>query len=323
MNEKDSVSDLLKIQYPILQGGMLWLATAELAAAVCNAGGLGIISPMAAMARHGDPVKNLRDQLRKARELTARPLAVNIPLDLQACGLLIDLLLQERVEIVVTAAGDPRLYTELLQGEGRRVIHVVNSVRQAQLAESCGVDAVIAAGWEAGGHVGFNELPLFSLIPQVVDALSKPVIAAGGIVDARGVAAALCLGAEGVQMGTRFIAAKESVAHPDYIKAILEAEENDTVITCRKLLPTRSLRTEFSRRLLELEEGGASAEQIREFLGYSRARTGQLEGNLANGEAYCGASAGLIKEVLPAAMIIGRIVEEYPKILKKIEFAMG
>jgi enoyl-[acyl-carrier protein] reductase II len=278
---------------------------------------------MAGMARHGDPVKNFRDQLRKARELTSKPFGVNIPLDLQACGLLINLILEEKVEIVVTAAGDPRLYTELLHAEGAKVIHVVNSFRRAQLAESCGVDAIIAAGWEAGGHIGFNELPLFSLIPQVVDALSKPVIAAGGIVDARGVAAALCLGAEGVQMGTRFIAVEESIAHPDYIKAILEAKESDTVITCRKLLPARSLRTEFSRRLLELEEGGASAEQIREFLGYSRARTGQLEGNLANGEAHCGASAGLIKEVLPAALVIGRIVEEYPNILKKIESAMG
>jgi enoyl-[acyl-carrier protein] reductase II len=185
------------------------------------------------------------------------------------------------------------------------------------------VDAIIAAGWEAAGHIGFNEVPLFSLIPQVVDAVSKPVIAAGGIVDTRGVAAAFSLGAEGVQMGTRFIAVEESVAHPNYIRAILEAKDTDTVITSRKLLPTRSLRTEFSRRLLELEEAGASAEEIREFLGYSRARTGQLEGDLVNGEAYCGSSAGLIKEVLPAALIIRRMVEEYPKIVKKIESAMG
>jgi enoyl-[acyl-carrier protein] reductase II len=321
--QRSRISDLLGIRFPILQGGMLWLATAELAAAVSNAGGLGIISPMAGMARHGDPVKNLRDQIRKTKELTSKPFGVNIPLDLQACGLLINLVLEEKVQIIVTAAGDPRLYTDLLHAEGAKVIHVVNSVRRGQLAESCGVDAVIAAGWEAGGHIGFNELPLFSLIPQVVDALSKPIIAAGGIVDARGVTAALCLGAEGVQMGTRFIAVEESIAHCNYIKAILEAKESDTVVTCRKLLPARSLRTEFSRRLLELEDGGASAEQIREFLGYSRARTGQLEGNLANGEAYCGASAGLIKEVLPAALVIGRIVEEYPKILKRIQSAMG
>lgn len=317
------VCDLFGIQYPILQGGMLWLATAELAVAVSNAGGLGIISPMAGMARRGDSVKNLQEQIRKARGLTSKLFGVNIPLDLQPGGLLIDLVLKEKVEIVVTAAGNPGLYTELLQREGIKVIHVVSSVRQAQLAESCAVDAIIAAGWEAAGHIGFNEVPLFSLIPQVVDAVSKPVIAAGGIVDARGVAAAFSLGAEGVQMGTRFIAVEESVAHPNYIRAILEAKDTDTVITSRKLLPTRSLRTEFSRRLLELEEAGASAEEIREFLGYSRARTGQLEGDLANGEAYCGSSAGLIKEVLPAALIIRRMVEEYPKIVKKIESAMG
>lgn len=317
------VCDLFGIQYPILQGGMLWLATAELAAAVSNAGGLGIISPMAAMARRGDSVKNLQEQIRKARELTSKPFGVNIPLDLQPCGLLIDLVLKEKVNIVVTAAGNPAQYTELLRLEGIKVIHVVSSVRQAQLAESCKVDAIIAAGWEAAGHIGFNEVPLFSLIPHVVDAVSRPVIAAGGIIDARGVAAALSLGAEAVQMGTRFVAVEESIAHPDYIRAILEAKDTDTVITCRKLLPTRSLRTEFSRRLLQLEEAGASAEEIREFLGYSRARTGQLEGDLVNGEAYCGSSVGLIKEILPAALVIRRIVEEYPKIVKKIESAMG
>jgi enoyl-[acyl-carrier protein] reductase II len=317
------VSDLLGIQYPILQGGMLWLATAELAAAVSNAGGLGIISPMAGMARRGDAVKNLCEQIGKAKGLTSKPFGVNIPLDLHSCGLFIDLALTEKVEIVVTAAGNPGLYTDLLHAEGKKVIHVVSSVRQAQTAESCGVDAIIAAGWESGGHIGFNEVPLFSLIPQVVDAVSKPVIAAGGIVDARGVAAALSLGAQGVQMGTRFVAVEESIAHRNYIGAILEAKDTDTVITCRKLLPTRSLRTEFSKRLLELEEAGASAEEIREFLGYSRARTGQLEGDLLNGEAYSGVSAGLIKEIFPAALVIRRIVEEYPKILKKIGSAMG
>ena len=154
------------------------------------------------------------------------------------------------------------------------------------------MDAVIVEGVEAAAHLGFDEIPLFSLIPQVVDAVSIPVIAAGGIVDARGVVAAFALGAEGVQLGTRFVAVEENIANPKYKQAIIGAKDTDTVITCRKLLPTRSLKTEFTQRLLALEESGASAEEIRNFLGYSRARAGQLEGDLVNGEAYCGASAG-------------------------------
>ena len=162
-------------------------------------------------------------------------------------------------------------------------MHVISSVKQAQIAETCKVDAVIAEGVEAAAHLGFDELPLFSLIPQVFDAISIPVIAAGGIVDARGVAAALSLGAEGVQLGTRFVAVKENIAHPKYKQAILEAKDTDTIITCRKLLPTRSLKTESTQRLLALEESGASADEIRNFLGYSRARTGQLSSYIERG----------------------------------------
>lgn len=316
--KRTRVCDLLGIEYPIIQGGMLWLATAELAAAVSNTGALGTISPYAGMERNGDPARNLRFQIAKARDLTKKPFAINIPLDLHQSGILIDVILKEEVGIVVTAAGSPELYTELLQKEGIKILHVISSVKQAQIAEACKVDAVIAEGVEAAAHLGFDELPLFSLIPQVFDAISIPIIAAGGIVDARGVAAALSLGAEGVQLGTRFVAVKENIAHPKYKQAILEAKDTDTIITCRKLLPTRSLKTEFTQRLLALEESGASADEIRNFLGYSRARTGQLEGNLENGEAYCGASAGLIKEVIPVALAVQRLVDGYQKIIKKI-----
>lgn len=312
------ICDLLGIEYPILQGGMLWLATAELAAAVSNAGALGVISPLAGMERHGDPSWNLKKQLEKTRGLTEKPFGVNIPLDLQYTGILIDVVLTARVEVVITAAGNPTHYTEVLRQAGIKVLHVVGSVKQAQLAESSKVDAVIAAGVEAGGHIGFAQLPLFSLIPQVTDALSIPVIAAGGIVDGRGAAAALALGAEAVQMGTRFVAASESIAHPNYKNAILEAKDTDTVVTCRKLLPTRSLRTEFSRKLLEMEESGASAEEIRNFLGYSRARRGQLDGDLAEGEAYCGASAGLIREILPAAQVVQELVAGWQRVINEL-----
>ena len=316
--KKTRVCDLLEIKYPILQGGMLWIANAELGAAVSNAGALGIISPLAGMESQGDSSENLRLQITKARELTEKPFGVNIPLDLQQSGILIDIILKEEVRIIVTSAGNPTHYTALLRQNGARVIHVVSSVNQAQIAESCNVNAIIVEGVEAAGHLGFDELPLFSLIPQVADAVSSPVIAAGGIVDARGVVAALSLGAEGLQLGTRFVAVEENIANIRYKQAIIEAQDTDTVVTCRRLLPTRSLKTEFAQKLIELEESGASASDIRKFLGYSRARGGQLEGDLVNGEAYCGASAGLIKEILPVASVVQRLVEGYKEVLQNL-----
>jgi enoyl-[acyl-carrier protein] reductase II len=315
--KRTRVCDLLGIEYPIIQGGMLWLATAELAAAVSNTGALGTISPHAGMERNGDPSKNLQFQIARVRNLTKRPFAINIPLDLEQSGILIDVILKEKVRIVVTSAGSPEIYTELLRKEKVKILHVVSSVKQAGRAEACKVDAVIVEGVEAAGHLGFDELPLFSLIPQVADAISVPVIAAGGIVDARGVVAAFALGAEGVQLGTRFVAVEENIANPNYKQAIIDAKDKDTVITCRKLLPTRSLKTELTRRLLELEASGASADAIRDFLGTSRARKGQIEGDLVNGEAYCGSSAGLIKEILPAAAVIQRLVDGFQKLLRK------
>lgn len=316
--KRTRICDLLGIEFPILQGGMLWLATAGLAAAVSESGALGIISPLAGMERHGDGAENLRREIRSLRGLTNKPFGVNIPLDLQQSGVLVDVVLREGVEIVVTAAGHPGQYTELFRRSGLRVLHVVSSVKQAQAAESCGADAVIAEGVEAAGHNGPDELPLFSLIPQAADSVSIPVVAAGGIADARGVVAAMALGAEGVQLGTRFVAVDECIAHPRYKEAIVAAGDTGTVITCRRLVPTRSLRTPFSRRLLGLEEAGAGPEEVRQFLGYSRARTGQLEGDLVNGEAYCGASAGLVHEVAPAASVVRRLVEGYQKTLRRL-----
>jgi enoyl-[acyl-carrier protein] reductase II len=309
---------LLGIDYPIIQGGMLWLATAELAAAVSNAGGLGVISPFAGMEKDGDPLRNLRFQIAKVTDRTEKPFGVNIPLYLRQSGILIDVVLKEKVRIVTTSGGDPGHFTELLHQAGMKVLHVVSSVRQAQKAESCKVDALIVEGVEAAAYVGFDEIPLFSLIPQVADGVSVPLIAAGGIVDARGVVAAFALGADGVQLGTRFVAVEENIANQNYKQTIIEAKDTDTVITCRRLLPTRSLKTELTRQLLELEASGASADAIRDFLGTSRARKGQIEGDLVNGEAYCGSSVGLIKEILPAAAVIQRLVDGFQEIVKKI-----
>lgn len=317
--KKTPLCSLLGIDYPILQGGMLWLADAGLAAAVSNAGGLGVISPMAAMEPQGDPVQNLKGQIEKARSLTARPFGVNIPLDLRDCGLLLDLLLSEGVKVAVTAAGDPRLYTEMLKSGGMRVLHVVSNVKQAQVAQSAGVDAVIAEGVEAAARNGPDELPLFALLPQVADAVTIPVIAAGGIADSRGIVAAFALGAQGVQLGTRFLATSECIAHPNYKEAVLRAQDTDTVITCRPLIPSRSLKnTEFTQTLLAMEAAGADAEEIRAFMGHAPSRRAGLEGDLDNGEAYCGASAGLIREILNAGEVIRRLVRGYTEVVKNL-----
>ena len=317
--KKTRICRLLGIEYPILQGGMLWLADAGLAAAVSNAGGLGVISPMAGMDPQGDPVENLLAQIEKAKSLTQKPFGVNIPLDLRDCGLLMDLILTHQVKVAITAAGDPRVYTELLKSGGAKVLHVISSVKQARGAESAGVDAVIAEGVEAAARNGFDELPLFSLIPQVADVVKVPVIAAGGIADSRGMAAAFALGAEGVQLGTRFIAVKECIASEKYKEAIVRAGDTDTVITGRQLVPTRSLKnTEFTQVLLGMEAAGASADEIRDFIGHAASRRAGLEGDLDNGEAYCGSSAGLIHKVLTAEEVVRRLVDGYKNIIKNL-----
>ena len=306
---------MLHIDYPILQGGMLWLATAGLAAAVSESGGLGVISPYAGMDREGDPLENLRVHLTGIKTLTARPFGVNIPLDLDLAGILIDLVLTEPAAVVITAAGDPIQYTELMHEYGIKVFHVVSSVKQARHAELCGVDAVIAEGCEAAARLGFDEIPIFSLVPQIADAVGIPVIAAGGIADGRGVAAAFALGAEGVQLGTRFVATEECIAHSHYKQAILEGGDTDTVITCRRLLPRRSLKTPFTKQILSMEAAGASAKELSAFLGYRRARAAQIEGNLDEGEAFCTASAGLIREILPVAGVMRQLVEHYETVM--------
>lgn len=315
--KKTRICDLLGIEYPILQGGMLWLADAGLAAAVSEAGGLGVISPLAGAEPHGDPVENLERQLTQAKELTSKPFGVNIPLDLRDVGLLIDLLLVKEVKVAVTAAGDPGLFTELLQSARVKVMHVVSTVKHAVKAESAGVDGIVVEGVEAGARNGFDELPLFSLIPQVADAISIPIVAAGGIADSRGIAAAMALGAEGVQLGTRFIVVEECIANPRYKDAIIAAGDTDTVITLRKLIPSRSLKTtEFTQSLLALEEAGATLDELRDFMGHAASRRAGIEGDLDNGEAYCGASAGLIKEILPAAEVIRQMVDGFNSVVK-------
>jgi len=311
--------DLLGIDYPVIQGGMVWIASAELAAAVSNAGGLGLISPNAGMSRNGDQVENLKKQIEIAKGLTSKPFGVNLPiLNNPQIEALVDAVIKARVKIVVTAAGNPALYTSRFKEAGTKVLHLVAAVRHAQSAEKRGVDAVIAEGYEAGGHNGLDELTTLTLVPQVVDAVAIPVVAAGGIADARGVVAALALGAEGVQMGTRFVATRECGAHQNFKDAIVKASDTDTAITGRKLGPTRILKNEIAAKLLDMEATGASAEELLAFIGSSRSRTGQFEGDLANGEAYCGSIAGMIKEIKSVAEIIRNIVDDYDAVLARL-----
>jgi len=218
--------------------------------------------------------------------------------------------IQEGIAVVVTSMGDPASYTYYLKDAGAKVLHVVSSVEQASRAETFGVDAVIAEGYEAGGHIGFDELPTFVLVPQVVDAVKLPVVAAGGIADARGFIAALALGAEGVQIGTRFLAAHECTAHRRAKEAVVKASDTDTVVTCKKIGPRRVLKSELADRLLAMESAGATTSDMEDFLGITnRVRKGELDGNLVDGEVYCGAIAGMITDILNAGEIVENIIQ--------------
>ena len=315
---RTKVCDLLDIEYPIIQGGMTWIANAELAAAVSNAGALGIISHNAGMALEGDVVECLRSQIRKTRSLTDKPFGVNLPVQIPEMEELVGVLVEEGVKVVTTSAGNPALYTPSLKEAGIKVLHVVASVRHAKGAERNGVDAVIAEGYEAGGHNGADELPTMVLVPQVVDAVSIPVVAAGGVADARGFVAALALGADGVQMGTCFVATHECVVHQSVKEAIVKATDTGTVITGRKLGPARVLKGEFATKIMELESKGATAEELLVFIGIARSRIGELDGDLLEGEAYCGAVAGMINEIVSAGDVVKGIIDGYDKVVAKL-----
>ena len=316
--EKTRICHLLGIEYPIIQGGMTWIANAELAAAVSNAGGFGIISPNAGMSQDAGMVDNLRSQIKKAKSLTDKPFGVNFPLQIPGVKELMDVAIEEKVPAVTTSAGNPATYTPYLKEAGIKVLHLVASVRHATGAEGRGVDAVIAEGYEAGGHNGFDELPTIVLVPQVVDAVRIPVVAAGGIADARGFIAARALGAEGVQIGTRFVATHECIAHQKVKEAIAAAIDTGTVISGRKLGPTRGLKNELTAKILEMESSGASAEELGSFIGTGRARLGKLEGDLADGEVYSGAIAGMITEIVGAGEIVRSIMEDSEAVLAKL-----
>ncbi|MGB9792831.1 MAG: enoyl-[acyl-carrier-protein] reductase FabK, partial [Thermacetogeniaceae bacterium] len=306
---KTVLCDLLSIEYPILQGGMAWVATAELAAAVSEAGGLGII------AAGNFPPDRVRSEIRKLRSLTSRPFGVNIGLFSPHVDSLIELVVAERVPVITTGAGNPGKYLPILKKAGIKVIPVVASVALAKRLERAGVDAVIAEGMESGGHIG--EITTMVLVPQIVDAVKIPVIAAGGIADGRGLVAALALGAVGVQIGTRFICASECTAHPNYKNAIVSAGDRDTTVTGYPGHYVRVLKNKLTRRYEELVRQGASVEELSQ-LGVNRLRAAVVDGDVVEGSVMAGQSSALVKKIEPAAEIIRSIVEEAERVLRKL-----
>jgi len=307
---KTAICDLFGIKHPILQGGMAHVATAELVSAVSNAGGLGIIGT-----GNAEP-DWVREQIRLTRQQTSKPFGVNILLISPFAEQAIEVALQERVSVVTTGAGNPGVYISRFKQAGVRVVPVVSSVALAVRLERAGVDAVIAEGMESGGEVG--ETTTMALVPQVADAVQIPVIAAGGIGDGRGLAAALALGAQGVQMGTRFVCSQECIAHPAYKDKLLKARDRSTVVTGQTTgYPMRCLQNRLTRRFAELEKAGASKEEL-DLFGRGRVYQGLIEGDLEEGSLLSGQIAGLINEIKPVKSIIEEMVTEAETVLARL-----
>ncbi|MBI3139345.1 MAG: nitronate monooxygenase [Sphingobacteriales bacterium] len=304
------VTRLFGIQYPIIQAGMIWASGWRLASAVSNAGGLGIIG---AGSMYPDV---LREHLQKCKAATNRPFAVNLPLLYPEIDKLIQLLIEEEVKIVFTSAGNPKLWTSFLKERGIVSVHVVSSSKFARKAEEAGCDAVVAEGFEAGGHNGREETTTLVLVPAVVNAVTIPVIAAGGIATGRQMLAAMVLGAEGVQMGSRFVASEEASSHINFKKEVIRSEEGDTQLMMKQLTPVRLLRNEFSRQVKEAELGGATVEELKNLLGRARAKKGMFEGDLLEGELEIGQVSALLDSILPAGKIVGEVWEEFMNGLK-------
>lgn len=324
---------LLAIRYPIVQAPMNWITGAELAAAVSNAGGLGTIGPNAGSKTITKDVtetgERLRHQIKKIKSLTTKPFAVNFPIGMegienseggrkysQRC---VEVALEEGIPVAITSVGSPSVYTKVLKDAGVKVLHAVSTPSQAKKAEDAGVDAVICEGYEGGGHKALTELTTTVLIPMTADAVKIPIIAGGGIADARGVIAALALGADGVYLGTRFMATQECDAHPLVKQAILEASDACTVSIKKWIVFGRDLKNAFTEKYLELQKTGASDEELLHFLGEHSMYRGLVQGDIQEGELPCGQDAGMISDLPSAARVIEKIVADIPLILERLK----
>ena len=306
------ICKLLDIKYPLIQGGMAWVANASLAGAVSNAGGLGLI------AAGNAPKEVIKEEIRKCREITDKTFGVNIMLMSPFADDIIDLVIEEKVKVITTGAGNPAKYMDRLKEAGVKVIPVVPTVALAQRMEKVGATAVIAEGTEAGGHIG--ELTTMVLVPQIVDAVNIPVIAAGGVADGRGMAAAFALGAEGVQIGTRFICSDECTVHENYKELVIKAKDRDAVVTGRPTgHPVRTLKNKLAKEYLKLEKEGASVEEL-EALGAGALRIATVEGDAQKGSFMAGQSAAMVKDIKPCKEIIEEIVGQAKEIIPGAEF---
>lgn len=304
---KTRLTELLEIEYPIIQGGMAWVAEHKLASAVSNAGGIGLIGA------GGAPASFVREQVRAAKEMTDKPFGVNIMLMNPEADQIAQVVVEEGVRVVTTGAGNPGKYMAMWKEAGIKVIPVVASTAMAKMMERAGADAVVAEGMESGGHIG--SLTTMTLVPQVVDAVSIPVIAAGGIGDGRGLAASLMLGAEGVQMGTRFVVAKESIVHPNYKERLIKAKDIDSEVTGMSTgHPVRSLRNKMTKEYLRLEKEGADFETL-EKLGLGALRKAVVEGDVVNGTVMAGQIAGMVNREQTCQEMIQEIMEQAEKLL--------
>lgn len=309
---KTEVTKILGIEYPIIQGGMAWVAEYHLAAAVSQAGGLGLIGAASA------PADWVRDQIKEAKKLTDKPFGVNIMLMSPYADEVARVIVEEGVKVVTTGAGNPEKYMQMWKEAGVKVIPVVASVALAKRMERCGADAVVAEGTEAGGHIGENTTMV--LVPQIADAVSIPVIAAGGIADGRGIAAAFMLGAKGVQMGTHFVVADESIVHENYKERIIKAKDIDSRVTGRTTgHPVRALRNEMTKKYIELENSGASFEEL-ELLTLGGLRKAVVEGDVKEGSIMAGQIAGMVKKRMSCAALIQKLVTETDALIKGAGF---
>lgn len=305
MGNGSRITGLFNIDYPLVQAGMIWCSGWELASAVSNAGGLGIIGSGSMYP------EVLRTHIKKCRSATSFPFAVNVPMLYPDIEKHMEIIVEEKVPIVFTSAGNPRTWTPFLKEKGITVVHVVSSVKFAMKADEAGVDAVVAEGFEAGGHNGRDETTSFVLIPMVRDAVSVPLIAAGGIGTGRTMLAAMVLGADGVQVGSRFVCSEESSAHSAFKQSVVEAREGDTTLTLKELAPVRLLHNPFYESVVEAYANCATRDQLKELLGRARAKRGMFEGDLENGELEIGQISGYIEDVKPAAEIVKEIMDEF------------
>jgi len=302
---QNRITELFNIKFPIIQAGMIWNSGWKLASAVSNAGGLGLLGAGSMYP------EILREHILKCQNATSKPFGVNVPMLYPDIDKIIDIIIEENVKIVFTSAGNPKNYTSKLKENGITVVHVVSSVKFALKAQEAGVDAVVAEGFEAGGHNGREETTTFTLIPMVKEKLEIPLIAAGGIANGKGMLAAMVLGADGVQVGSRFVASEESSAHIAFKKMVVDAQEGDTQLTLKELAPVRMLKNKFFESVIELYTTNPTKEDLIEHLGRARAKKGMFEGDLEDGELEIGQIAGLIHDIKPAARIVAEMVEEF------------